>query len=320
MLHREQMLRVVEFDEADFSVADPDAHPDEVVLPEPPVAASRHFNVLKNTSALNGGTPIQNRPPNNRPQPVVPSRIANAPQPQTFNNNLPQQPQTPNSGFTRSGSGAGQAMRPPPDAKPMQAPQINPRTGQPLKQPSRNGPPSAPGSPTKPPISSDDDTISLPPQGAGFFSARAVKNIIPQSENQSIDGPLQPIPNNLPAFNLHAESPSIRKTPGVDHKSSKPITRDLKQVPGSSQSAIAGGGGQRPTLNVLNPQLDSTRRIGQPGSPSLQLNRAAYRPPTLKRPVDVGANGPRIPLNDLPANGTVVGDNGGDIKRQRLSG
>jgi DNA repair and recombination protein RAD52 len=305
------LLTISDFDEADFSVADPESHPDEVVIaPEPP-AASHHFNGIRGrSSASNGGNLNMNRPPANRPQPVPgPGRG----QPVGNNNQAPQ-PQTPNSGFTRSNSGAGQAMRPPADTGPQSRPVPGPPTvaGRVLNQPSRNGPPSAPASPAPLNRFSDDADTAIPPQGGGFFSARAA-TMLP--EGQATEGPPAPIPNHLPAFNLHAESPSIRKTPGIDHKTSKPLTRDLKHVPGSTQAITAS---PKPT-NVVNPQLDAARRIGAPGGFSPMANRGSFKQP-MKRPVDNAANANRTPLTDLPANGSIGADAGGDVKRQRING
>jgi DNA repair and recombination protein RAD52 len=251
-----------------------------------------------------------NKAPANRPQPVPgPGRG----QP-VGNNNPTAQPQTPNGGFTRSNSGAGQAMRPPadmgPQSRPIPGPQLNPVAGRVLNQPSRNGPPSAPGSPARLTRSSDESDPGMPPQGGGFFSARAAAML---PEGQTAEGPPAPILNHLPAFNLHAESPSIRKTPGVDHKSSKPLTRDLKHVPGSTQTVTAS---PKPT-NIVNPQLDATRRIGAPGGFSPMSNRGSFKQP-LKRNIDTGVN--RTPLTDLPANGALGADGGGDAKRQRING
>ncbi|KUJ12128.1 uncharacterized protein LY89DRAFT_624575 [Mollisia scopiformis] len=311
-----------EFDEADFNVADPDAHPDEVALTEPPIP-SRHFNNGPSGNTTNGTVPNQNRPPVNRPQPMAaPARGTNSAQ----NNANQPQPQTPSGGLTRSTSWAGPGPRPNSEAAPQPRPpnpQLNPPVGRRiLNQPSRNGPPSAPVSPAKqlPSSGGDSDIVSLPPQGAGFFSARAAQMI---PEGKATEGPPAPIPSHFPAFNPHAESPSIRKTPGIDHKSSKPLTRDLKHVPGSTQSAALSGPIARP--NVINPQLDAARRIGAPGSPSPMGNRSQYKPPTtVKRGFDnagatAGANG-RTPLTDLPANGPIGADAGGDLKRQRLNG
>lgn len=296
-------------------MADPDAHPDEVVLTEAPMA-SHHFNNARNGNTTNGATSNQNRPPVNRQQQQMAAPVR-APIPSHNNTNPPPQPQTPGSGLTRSTS-LGGPPRPNPEAAQSRPPnpQLNPTGRRVLNQPSRNGPPSAPVSPVKPGQSSagDGDVPSLPPQGAGFFSARAAQML---PESKATEGAPAPIPSHLPAFNPHAESPSIRKTPGIDHKSSKPLTRDGKHVP-SSQAVAAVGPVPRP--NVINPQFDAARRIGAPGSPSPMANRGQYKPPT-KRPIDntgAGAIG-RAPLSDLPANGHIGGD-GGDLKRQRMNG
>lgn len=308
----------LDFDEADFSVPDPDAHPDEVVLLESSRPA-HHSSGVQNGHASNGVVNVnQIRPSANRQQPTRPPAVVSS---GTNNGGLPPQPQTPHSGLMRSTSGAGQ-MRPPQDAGPPKPVQ----QGQPADsaqfivagkvryQPSRAGLPSTPASPARlDPTLSDSDN-ALPPPGAGFFSAKAAARITEGSTGEPL--PAQPL--NLPAFNPHADSPSFWKTPGVDHNSTKPLTRELKHVPGSTQSTpdTAGPGGMRG--NVVNPQLNAARRIGAPGASSPMANRGSYKPPTLKRPVE-GAGVNRAPLVDLPANGTIVPGEGGDIKRQRLS-
>jgi len=152
--------------------------------------------------------------------------------------------------------------------------------------------------------------FELPPgaESVGFFSARAAAQL-PQNPGDS---------NSVPAaifrFDPKAESPSIRKTPGIDHNSTRPLTRDLKHVPGSTQSAAPA-----PAMraNVTNPQLDATRRVGFPGSPSPLSNRKQYKPPTMKRPSD--GHDMRPPLGDRNPNGPVQVD-GSDLKRQRVHG
>ena len=141
-------------------------------------------------------------------------------------------------------------------------------------------------------------------------------------EGPAADERLATLPNHLPAFNPHAESPSIRKTPGVDHKSSKPLTRELKHVSGAPQAVAAAISGTR--NNIVNPQLDTTRRIGAPYSSSPMANRGMYKPPSMKRPLDSGVGGldaPRVPLVDLAANTAIGGgDFSADAKRQRING
>ena len=135
-------------------------------------------------------------------------------------------------------------------------------------------------------------------------------------------------------FNPKAESPSIRKTPGIDHSASKPLTRSGQHVPPSASQALPpptttttpathstnnftpvrpsitnNQQGQR--VNMVNPSLDQTRRIGAPSRPgSPMANRGTYRPPTMKRPLQ-GEGGEagetaRTPLADISS----VGENG----------
>ena len=133
----------------------------------------------------------------------------------------------------------------------------------------------------------------------GFFTARAAETI------QYAQGPLR-----APAFNPHLESPSIRKTPGVDHTKTKPVNRDLVGAAGAP-SPISRG------TNFVNPQTDKARRVGVPGSASPLQNRGTYKPPQMKRP----AEGGRSALGDVTnASMNVPAAEGGDVKRQRMSG
>lgn len=155
------------------------------------------------------------------------------------------------------------------------------------------------------------------------------------------------IPQNKQAlFNPKAESPSIRKTPGIDHSSSKPLTRSGQHVPppsqsaeasaatpsrpsaaggpqgGSSGAAATGAGGRASKGHAVNPGLDQARRIGAPGGPASPLaNRNSYKPPTMKRPLGQGdGNAPRVPLSEIPINGTVgVSADAVDTKRQKMA-
>ncbi|TAQ91517.1 hypothetical protein B7494_g225 [Chlorociboria aeruginascens] len=316
-----------DFDDADFSNVDPSSHPDEVVLPAPSMT-SRHLTGTRNTNSVpgpgsNGVASDQNRLSVNLGQNMAaPARPQNAAQGQEGARSVFPQgvSQTPNTRFSRSTSGAGLTnTRPPQDSGPPgPAQSVRTVTGRILNQPSRTGPPSAPASPArlnKPSDNSDGPPVDMPPPGAGFFSARGLEMLPPGQIADNV--PLNHT-HNLPVFNPNAESPSIRKTPGIDHRSSKPTTRDLKHVPGSTQAIGAGLSGQK--LNIVNPQFDATRRIGAPGmgSPSPMANRGMYKPPTMmKRPID--SNMGRTPLVDLPANGAMGGGDGGDVKRQRLN-
>ncbi|KAG4029341.1 hypothetical protein MFRU_016g00950 [Monilinia fructicola] len=327
-----------DFDDADFNVADPNDHPDEVALPAPRTASHLFNNSRNSTNAppINAGAQNQNRPPGppvppgNRGPLVQPNRPPEAgSQNITRNNHLPSAPRTPNAGLSRANSAAGPNIRAPQDLVQPNRP-VNLVTtvpGRVLNQPNRPQlqPPSGPPSPTR----NNDITDEMPPPGAGFFSARAAA-LLPKDHPPS---EVPPVNLDLPAFNPNLESPSIRRTPGVDQKSSKPLSRDLKPIPASQSQAPAAVPAQaqpasRPVMagnrnmNLANPQLDATRRIGAPGSPSPMSmgNRNSYKPPTMtKRPmVDAG----RAPLTDLQTNGNeLAGDaHGGEAKRQRLNG
>lgn len=161
------------------------------------------------------------------------------------------------------------------------------------------------------------------PRPSGFYSAKAAPNI--DANNNTIT----PDAAAAPKFNPHAESPSIRKTSGVDHTRSVPLKRDLK--PDTNNAT-----------NVINPQFESSRRVGAP-SPGSQHptirgpTTSAYRPPTRRGPdpnpvpsnqteQGVAERGQqlakRTPLGDLSNvqqhNVTAITLDGADAKRQRV--
>lgn len=141
----------------------------------------------------------------------------------------------------------------------------------------------------------DSSSTSEHDPPVGFFTARAAESL------QNCPG----LPLKAPAFNPHLESPSIRKTAGVDHTKTKPVGREAVGAP--PQSAV-------PRANFVNPQSDKTRRVGMPmGAVSLVQNRGSYKPPQMKRPVE--NSGPRSALGDVT---NVVSDGSGDVKRQKL--
>ncbi|KAI4146203.1 MAG: hypothetical protein LQ341_002150 [Variospora aurantia] len=155
-------------------------------------------------------------------------------------------------------------------------------------------------------------SISVPSNPPlGFFTARAAESV------QTCSG----LPLKAPSFNLHLESPSIRKTAGVDHSKTKPVGKDVISPALQLPAAISAANG-RP--NLVNPQADKARRVGMPvGSASPLSNRGSYKPPQMKR----GADGNPLHLS-RPALGDVTsttvnapGDSGGgDAKRQKTGG
>ncbi|KAI4115449.1 MAG: hypothetical protein LQ345_003951, partial [Seirophora villosa] len=175
---------------------------------------------------------------------------------------------------------------------------------------SRNSPrPQCPPVQETPPVSSSTMVPSNP--SIGFFTARAAETV------QRCSG----LPPKASSFNLHLESPSIRKTAGVDHSKTKPVGRDIVSSALQSPAAISAAPGR---ANFVNPQADKARRLGMPvGSASPLSNRGSYKPPQMKR----GADG--NPLQLLrPALGDVTsstvnapnGSDSGNAKRQRTGG
>lgn len=242
--------------------------------------------------------------------------------------NFPRAPETPNqqaparpitNGFPGAQNhAANQNSRPPPQGQFNQTkPPVPQHQHRPVGQ-NNAAPPQPPGG------------AAPPPSSVGFFSARAVKGLL---EEAIVNGNIAPQEGQT--FNPKAESPSIRKTPGIDHTKSKPVARNGQHVPsatGGDASVVSGSPGARamgrpgPPMgrgNIVNPQLDQTRRIGAPGQSSPLANRGQYRPPTMKRPASEAAQpGNRQPLADLPSNGPpTAGDdmtNWADSKRQRV--
>lgn len=120
----------------------------------------------------------------------------------------------------------------------------------------------------------------------GFVTGRAAEALTKS------DAPTAPLPRNS-AFNPHAQSPSIRRTSGIDHSTSHKVTH--VDVQKAKVLAAPHGNAQVPNTghhsNFVNPQADPTRRIGMPPGvgQSPVTNRGQYRPPgpvttAVKRP------------------------------------
>ncbi len=320
-----------ELDEADFCVVD-EGHPDEVVL-----NTSNQNN--SNETNQNGAQQTKPAPLQPPPRPVVRSASTGS--------NVARQPQTPNQASTRPNQfggpqnqnqshnqnqqgGAGARFN-------HQGPnnQNGPSAAQQNHGNAQNGT-ARPIIPSGAASNAAPNNAAGPVEGAGFFSARVV-NQLPEDLLSS----QQFVPKANQAFNPRAESPSIRKTPGIDHSKSKPVGRNGQHVAGltpgannasrvsSSQSgavgnAAAGGQGSavapgpvnRPgqfgsgpgagtRSHLVHPQLEGSRRIGAPmGAGSPLANRNQYRPPTIKRPAqEAGGQTPgRPPLADVSTN------------------
>ncbi|KAL9109409.1 MAG: hypothetical protein Q9227_005916 [Pyrenula ochraceoflavens] len=149
-----------------------------------------------------------------------------------------------------------------------------------------------------------------PQAAAGFWSARTI-------------GPSDT--ENLPAapaagaqFNPHAESPSIRKTSGFDHRKSAPVSKKTFTAAEAgqaqaTQSPLPGHAPRPPLLSAnsrrdfINPSMDINRRIGGP---------SPYRPPAKRPPLGDLSNTPAPPK----PTGGAEGGGGGEIKKPKLEG
>lgn len=168
----------------------------------------------------------------------------------------------------------------------------------------------------------------MPPPGVpdGFVTGRSVDLL-----NQP---PGSRPPNAAIAFNPHAETPSIRRTQGVNPGKSAPVSRQAlnstsaptgqhnphggapaAQQPQQSPANGNGNGMNGATTpvrtNFVNPSADLNRRIGMPPSAAAHTvqNRSAYKPPSvnpMKRP----------PLTDV--SNIQQMDGAGDAKKPKL--
>ena len=305
-----------DFNEADLGVTN-EGHPDEVVLGTRSSSTSISSKEIDHLRYDNPPLP----PPLNGQhaqslKPMAP-QVQHGQQGQVLQSNPMATPQTP--GVSRpiytpqnKGPSTSQNQRfQPQRSVSMVQPQIPPSNGQPYQRlphdplppyqpeqapinrlqqvstPPRNqtNPPSNPHRPLEQAAvnTGASNPINVPPQ-VGFFTAKAAESL-----QQNVTA----LPPNIKPFNPHAESPSIRKTPGIDHTKTAPVNKDLITLPAQVQTAEPGNAAIRPnppsrlTTNFVNPQGDQIRRIGMPGAPSPLQNRHSYKPPQmLKRPAE----------------------------------
>ncbi|KAL8914447.1 MAG: hypothetical protein Q9171_000952 [Xanthocarpia ochracea] len=292
-----------DFDEVDFSVSHELDPSDEPLINSAP-ADGRESELYDNTLA-NSRTPNVQRLPTGserdqhmRFPKVNGSSTARQPNQRPPHAPVPQQ-QAPQQDFKPQNH-----YDPPP---PLNVPQnAQARVQYRPQAAGQNEIPPRPGAPltgTPPPATST--TINDDPP-VGFFTARAAETI------QSASGPLP----QAPSFNPHLESPSIRKTAGVDHSKTKPVARELVGAPPPPVQSPAS----RP--NCVNPQADKARRVGMPGGGASPLaNRSSYKPPQMKRPAEgnpIQQSRPALgDVTSVTVNVPPDAGVGGDVKRQR---
>jgi DNA repair and recombination protein RAD52 len=154
----------------------------------------------------------------------------------------------------------------------------------------------------------------LPPPGApeGFVTGRSVDLLNQPPEARP--------PNANMAFNPHADSPSIRRTHGINPGKSAPVSR--LAINGNGQPHAAGGtpgtnGGNGATTpvrtNFVNPAADPNRRIGVPLVGGGMQNRGQYRPPTA-----IGVKRPALTDVSNTNNGQQQVDGAGDAKKAKF--
>jgi len=298
---------------ADFGVTE-DGHPDEVMLPPSHGSSEQASRASDRSQNMNSGN-LNNRtkPPTNGPPPrpmQPPSRPAAQPSRPPHTPNQQHQPQRP--GATFQGRPNPQQQQPSRPPSHMNTAVQQGATSNKVMTPPPNAAPRPPN-----PVNVPNRAANEP---ATFFSARSMKDM-PENADPAVAVAKQ-------VFDPHAESPSIRKTPGIDHKSSKPLSKSGLHVQPVKRDLDQQ---QRPSMggppNVVNPALSQMRQIGAPGGPGSPLaNRGQYRPPTMmKRPAPGGGpesdHGNRAPLSEVSTNGppTAAGAVGVDAKRQKMS-
>lgn len=278
-------------------MVDADDHPDEVSVPQqnekPPQANN------------NNGS----RPPNMQPPARPLSRSHSAGNPQRA-------PHTPAPNYPPRPGPQNQANRP---SHPLQQQMNQPRSqngGQNAGQnggsardsiSSGNGSHQTPPQAHNPPGHAQAPNAAHPSEGVGFLSARAVKQLV-GSDDQSVEkAKLPSVPLSTQAFNPHAESPSIRKTPGIDHTTSKPLHRSGKHVDPKETKATdtedknlgpvpisfgTGSGKPGPGGNVGAGGFGSTgsgSSVGQPKQGPIPAQRGSIANPQLNQARRIGA-------------------------------
>ncbi|MCJ1283386.1 DNA repair protein rad52 [Xylographa opegraphella] len=313
-----------DFDEADFNVTSGE-HPDEIMLDVQNNSAqfSRNTSPIKNSplppfqNTNNNSNVNQPRPPPARMQSMPPANTNGSPNfaMASVSNNPNTMRQPINHHHNQTNMHRGPQSNPqtahlnrPQGPTHFPAQPSNTAAGQPGGPPHRHQDPSPTGNQTldpTPPLRSSGPIETDQP--VGFFTARAAESL------QKAVG----VPPNIPQFNPHAESPSIRKTAGVDHTKTKPVSREMMGAGAPSVPPIKA--------NFVNPQADQARKIGMPNTAGSPLqNRSSYKPPqmTMKRPADnSGQQFGHAPLKDITAfsANAPLDTGGGGNKRPKVA-
>ena len=274
-----------EFDEVDLSVSHGE-HPDEIVLETSVNSAQlgRRSSLPGNVRIAAGGTTPTRTVPQSRPPPAQRQPLASLPTPgpqtpytagpthRAQPNSVAQGQQPPQKSLhlTHQGHTTSRQPQNPPPPLPSNLPYdarltIRPEGPSLVQQPNQQIQNSHPDGSS----SSDSSNTADHEPPIGFFTARAAESV------QNVTSMVI----KAPAFDPHLESPSIRKTAGVDHTKTKPVGREILGAPPMPAPGVRS--------SFVNPQADKTRRVGMPmGAVSPLQNRGLYKLPQMKRPAE----------------------------------
>ncbi|KAG9762981.1 recombination protein Rad52, partial [Aureobasidium melanogenum] len=288
------------FDEVDFS------HPDEVHLD----------NSITEVSVETPVRPLANSVSAQAMNRQQPNRVASMPNARQFSagpqngqqNGQQPRPQPPSQTFKNTNNQPPTRMMPPP-----QQANGNNQNG------FRSNPSSASESTTtNGRQSTPPESVVTPSQvpahvPSGFVSGAAASALVQPPEA----GAMPPIK----LFDPHHESPSIRRTQGIDARKSAPIKRSevgAPTVPIPNPKPMMNGAAPANRSNFVNPAMDASRRIGMPGGmqQSPLANRSAYKPPAMKRPLPAENAASRPPLADM--SNVQQTDGASDPKKPKL--
>lgn len=309
-------------DEADFS------HPDEVLLHDTPAKKADPVPPPQQGGQSNAqGTRRMHSMPQIRPPNIQPPEGVQGPP-------VPQRPQGPLRPHDNVGQDNANRM-PPPSIQSNQAQQGQTRPPPPQQASTHQSdggqrpmPPTTSTTEAQPcPPDENNAGPRMPPPGNpdGFVTGRNADLL-----NQPAGAP-RPAPSAI-AFNPHADSPSLRRTQGVNPGKSAPVMRSAI-VGGNAPNGPAQGVQQQPTqqrpqspapggpnglngattpvrTNFVNPSADPSRRIGMPPPAGGGVqNRGGYRPPVQAAGVK------RPPLSDVSNLQQL--DGAGDAKKAK---
>ncbi|OBW66146.1 MAG: Uncharacterized protein AUREO_037960 [Aureobasidium pullulans] len=272
------------FDEVDFS------HPDEVRLDNSITEVSVETPVRPPANSVSAQAMNRQQPNRVASMPNV-RQFSGGPQQNGQQNGQQARPQVPSQTFKNTN---GMNNQPP-----------NRMMGPPHQAGNQNGFRSNPSSASESTTTNGrqitpPESVITPSQvpshvPSGFVSGAAASALVQPPES----GAVPPIK----LFDPHHESPSIRRTQGVDLRKSAPIKRSevgAPTVPIPNPKPMMNGGAPANRSNFVNPAMDAGRRIGMPGMQQSPLaNRSAYKPPAMKRPLPAEAPVGRPPLADM---------------------